>query len=92
MREEFDISGNTVVHYRDKGFPAPVLAFGNRLIYLRDAVVRFKEARSQLVIERTVGELTKALDALPAEEQKAARLLLEARLAKKPTRTRSRAR
>lgn len=94
MREEFNISGNTVAHYRDKGFPKPVLAFGNRLIYLRAEIARFKEERSQQTITKTVDELTKALDSLPEAEQKAARALLESKLAegKSPTRVRSRAR
>jgi hypothetical protein len=72
LKDEFELSPNTVQHARDKGkFPEPWLSFGNRNIWLRSVVENYIKDRNTKQLESTVAELMKALDELPVQERKA---------------------
>jgi hypothetical protein len=80
LKDEYGLSSNSVQHYKTRGFPEPVLTFGNRHIYLRKDVDAFVANRSRSNIERAVETLMHDLDHLPDSEREEARKILEERL------------
>lgn len=97
LADDYGLSSNTVQHYKTRGFPEPVLTFGNRRIYLRRDIDNWYKERSRNRVVSTVETLMRDLDHLPEKEKEEARKLLEERLGlnggnpvKKPTPTNGR--
>ena len=80
LKTEYGLTSNSVQHYKTRGFPEPVLTFGNRHIYLRSDVERFVENRSRANVEKAVDALMRDLEHLPNGERATARRMLEERL------------
>ena len=80
LNVDYNLSSNSVQHYKTRGFPEPVLTFGNRRIYLRRDIDNWYEERSRSRVVSAVETLMRDLDHLPEKERGEARKLLEKKL------------
>lgn len=69
LAEDFGLLPNSVQHYRTRGFPEPIMRFGNRYIYLRSDVEEFARNRIKKKLGGSVEALIRDLEKIPPEAQ-----------------------
>ena len=79
LSEDYSIGPNPVAHARSLGlFPAPVLAFGNRNMWLKEDIDKYVEERSKERIQKLVEDFEQTIAVLPESQREQARELLVA--------------
>lgn len=77
LSEDYGIGPNPVAHARTLGvFPTPVLAFGNRNMWLKGDIEHYIEERSRERIAKLVQDFEQTIAVLPEPERETARELL----------------